>query len=54
LDVLTWSRPDDVDELMAQAPNLPIVGEMHSQIGEILTVDTGEIATRRCRDRPRR
>ena len=44
LDVLTWSRPDGVDELMAQAPNLPIVGEMHSLIGEVLAVDTGELA----------
>lgn len=42
--MLTWSRPDGVDELMAQAPNLPIVGEMHSLIGEVLAVDTGELA----------
>lgn len=44
LDVLTWSRPDGVDEPTAKAPNLPIVAEMHSLIGEVLAVDTGEIA----------
>ena len=44
VDVLTWSRPDGVEELTAKAPNLPIVAKMHSLIGEVLAVDTGEIA----------
>jgi hypothetical protein len=44
LDVLTWSRPDGVDELMAKAEQLPLLGEMHSLIGDVLSVDMGELA----------
>lgn len=44
LDVLTWSRPDGVDELMSKAADLPLVVKMHGLIGEVLAVETGELA----------
>lgn len=43
LDILTWSEPGGVDQLMAVAGQLPLVGEMHALIGEVLCVDTGEL-----------
>lgn len=44
LDVLTWDAPGGADKLMAVATNLPLLGEMHALIGEVLAVDTGELA----------
>jgi hypothetical protein len=43
LDILTWSEPGGVDQLMAVAGELPLVGEMHALFGEVLSVDTGEL-----------
>jgi hypothetical protein len=44
LDILTWSEPGAVDQLMAVAGELPLVGQMHALIGEVVAVDTGELA----------
>ncbi len=44
LDILTWSEPGAADKLMAVAGDLPLLGEMHALIGEVLAVDTGELA----------
>lgn len=43
LDILTWSEPGGVDQLMAVAGDLPLVGQMHALFGEDLAVDTGEL-----------
>lgn len=43
LDILTWSERGGVDQLMAVAGELPLVGEMHALFGEVLAVDTGEL-----------
>ncbi|MFC8847431.1 MULTISPECIES: hypothetical protein [unclassified Micromonospora] len=44
LDILTWSEPGGAAKLMAVAGELPLLGEMHSLLGEVLSVDTGELA----------
>jgi hypothetical protein len=44
LDILTWSEPGGADQLMRHVAELPLLGEMHSLVDEILTVDTGELA----------
>ena len=43
LDILVWSAPDGADQLMARAADLPLVGEMHALIGEVLAVDVAEV-----------
>ena len=44
LDILTWSEPNGAEQLMAVAAELPLLGEMHGLIGEVLTVDNGDLA----------
>jgi hypothetical protein len=44
LDILTWSEPGGADRLMAVAGGLPLVGQMHALIAEVVSVDTGELA----------
>ena len=44
LDILTWSEPGAVDQLMSVAADLPLVGQMHALISEVVAVDTGELA----------
>jgi hypothetical protein len=44
LDVLVWSAVDGADQLMARAAELPLLGRMHGLIGEVLSVDLGQLA----------
>ena len=44
LDILTWTEPGAADKLMAVAGELPLVGQMHALIDEVVAVDTGELA----------
>jgi hypothetical protein len=44
LDILVWDGPGGPDALMAVAAELPLLGEMHALVGEVLAVDTGELA----------
>jgi hypothetical protein len=44
LDILTWDRPGGADALTAVAAGLPKLAEMHALIGEVIAVDTGELA----------
>ena len=44
LDILTWDGPGGAEKLMAQAGELPLLGEMHALVGEVLAIDTGELA----------
>lgn len=44
LDILTWSEPDGAEQLMKQGADLPLLSEMHSLVGEVLSIDTGELA----------
>ena len=43
LDVVTWTAPDGAEQLMARAADLPLLGEMHALIGDVLGVDLGEL-----------
>jgi hypothetical protein len=44
LDVLTWDGPDGEEKLMAHAAELDMVREMHGLIGEVLGVESGDLA----------
>lgn len=44
LDILVWDGPGGADALMARAADLPLLGEMHALVGEVLAIDTGELA----------
>lgn len=43
LDILTWTAPDGAEQLMADAEGLAALAEMHGLIGEVLSVDVGEL-----------
>ncbi|WP_020393060.1 hypothetical protein [Kribbella catacumbae] len=44
LDILTWSDPAGPEQLMKHATQLPLLGEMHALVGEVLAVESGELA----------
>ncbi|MEV0394473.1 hypothetical protein [Polymorphospora rubra] len=44
LDILTWSEPNGAEQLMEHAAELPLLGEMHSLIGQVMSVRAGEVA----------
>lgn len=43
LDVLTWDRPDGMDQLMARADEFDALHAMHGLIGEVESMEVGEI-----------
>lgn len=49
LDILTWSRADGAEVLMAKAEGLSLLGEMHGLLDEVLDMSLGEVvhSTRR-------
>lgn len=44
LDILTWDRLGCAEKLMAVAADIPLLGEMHALISEVIAVDAGELA----------
>jgi hypothetical protein len=44
LDILTWSEADGAAQLMQRAGELPLLGEMHSLVSEVVAMDIGELA----------
>jgi hypothetical protein len=44
LDILTWDGTGGAEKLMAVAARLSLLGEMHALVGEVIAVDTGELA----------
>lgn len=43
LDILTWSQPDGVEILMANASGLTALAEMHSLLEQLVDEQFGEV-----------
>ena len=43
LDILTWSRPDGAEVLMAKASGLTPLAEMHSLLDDLTDTQLGEL-----------